>query len=47
MGDAEQAFVIEGCPALNDAEGPVQSSFGNNNHLIGRRWPKHSASVTV
>lgn len=38
MEDAEQAFAIEGCPALNDAEVPVQSSFGNNNHPDRATW---------
>lgn len=47
MEDEEQAFAIEGCPTLNDAEGPVQSSFGNNNDLIGRRGPTSGAIPRV
>lgn len=47
MEDAKQAFAIDDCPAPNRSEGPVQTSFGNNNHLIGPRGPRHSVSITV
>ncbi|KAL2278347.1 hypothetical protein FJTKL_14456 [Diaporthe vaccinii] len=36
--DAKQSLAIEGWPALNDAKGPIQTSFGNNHHPIRRAW---------
>ncbi|KAK7721255.1 hypothetical protein SLS64_001551 [Diaporthe eres] len=36
--DAKESLAIEGWPALNDAKGPIQTSFGNNHHPIRRAW---------
>lgn len=35
---ARQALAIEKWPELNDARGPLQTSFGNEHHPIRRAW---------
>lgn len=36
--DAREALAIEGWPELNDAKGPIQTSFGNETHPIRKAW---------
>ncbi|QMW48092.1 hypothetical protein G4B11_011610 [Aspergillus flavus] len=36
--DAKQNLAIEDWPGLNEAKGPIQTSFGNKTHPIRRAW---------
>ncbi|KAG8159015.1 hypothetical protein KVR01_011458 [Diaporthe batatas] len=36
--DAKKALAIDVWPSLNSAEGPIKTSFGNNNHSIRAAW---------
>ncbi|PHH88943.1 hypothetical protein CDD83_6863 [Cordyceps sp. RAO-2017] len=37
-GDAKEALAIDGWPELNDARGPIQTTFGDKTHPIRRTW---------
>ncbi|KNG91205.1 aryl-alcohol dehydrogenase [Aspergillus nomiae NRRL 13137] len=36
--DAKEGLAIEDWPELNDAKGPIQTSFGNTTHPIRKAW---------
>ncbi|CAK41595.1 uncharacterized protein An13g01960 [Aspergillus niger] len=36
--DAKEGLAIEGWPELNEAKGPIQTSFGNEAHPIRKAW---------
>ncbi|RDH28695.1 aryl-alcohol dehydrogenase [Aspergillus welwitschiae] len=36
--DAKEGLAIEGWPKLNEAKGPIQTSFGNEAHPIRKAW---------
>lgn len=36
--DAKENLAIEDWPGLNEAKGPIQTSFGNKTHPIRRAW---------
>lgn len=36
--DAKEGLAIDGWPELNEAKGPIQTSFGNGTHPIRKAW---------